>query len=110
VVLADTEIERALVVVAHPDDADFWAGGTVAGWTTAGQECPWLTVANRRRRARNGTEMARPVRTTAAPAWRRRCPLGRWVRLVVGDHEPHGKHPQGARQLSLRDEVVSPLA
>jgi hypothetical protein len=32
-------------------------------------------------------------------------PLGRWVRLVLGDHEPRGKHPQGARQLSLRDEV-----
>lgn len=36
VVLADNEVERALVVAAHPDDADFWAGGTVAGWTNAG--------------------------------------------------------------------------
>ena len=35
-VLADTEVERALVVVAHPDDVDFWAGGTVAGWTSTG--------------------------------------------------------------------------
>ena len=35
-VLADIEVERALVVVAHPDDVDFWAGGTVAGWTSAG--------------------------------------------------------------------------
>ena len=34
--LADTEVERALVVVAHPDDVDFWAGGTVAGWTSTG--------------------------------------------------------------------------
>jgi LmbE family N-acetylglucosaminyl deacetylase len=36
VVLDDNEIERGLVVVAHPDDVDFWAGGTVAGWTSAG--------------------------------------------------------------------------
>jgi LmbE family N-acetylglucosaminyl deacetylase len=36
VVLADNEVERALVVVAHPDDVDFWAGGTVACWTSAG--------------------------------------------------------------------------
>jgi LmbE family N-acetylglucosaminyl deacetylase len=36
VVLADTKVERALVVVAHPDDVDFWAGGTVAGWTSTG--------------------------------------------------------------------------
>ena len=32
----DSEIERALVVVAHPDDADFGAGGTIATWTDAG--------------------------------------------------------------------------
>ena len=32
----DQKIERALVVVAHPDDVDFWAGGTVACWTSAG--------------------------------------------------------------------------
>jgi LmbE family N-acetylglucosaminyl deacetylase len=36
VVLADDQVERALAVVAHPDDADFWAGGTVAGWSSAG--------------------------------------------------------------------------
>jgi LmbE family N-acetylglucosaminyl deacetylase len=36
VVLPDTEGERALVVVAHPDHVDFWAGGTVAGWTSTG--------------------------------------------------------------------------
>ena len=30
-VVPDRAIERALAVVAHPDDVDFWAGGTVAG-------------------------------------------------------------------------------
>lgn len=36
--LIDSEVERALVVVAHPDDVDFGAGGTIAGWTAAGVE------------------------------------------------------------------------
>jgi LmbE family N-acetylglucosaminyl deacetylase len=34
--LPDSEVERALVVVAHPDDADFAASGTVAAWVAAG--------------------------------------------------------------------------
>jgi LmbE family N-acetylglucosaminyl deacetylase len=37
-VLDDTEVERALLVSAHPDDVDFGAAGTVAQWTTAGVE------------------------------------------------------------------------
>jgi LmbE family N-acetylglucosaminyl deacetylase len=35
-VLSDDEIERILVITAHPDDVDFGAGGTVARWTDAG--------------------------------------------------------------------------
>ena len=35
-VLEDTEVERVLVVTAHPDDVDFGAAGTVASWTAAG--------------------------------------------------------------------------
>jgi len=32
------DIERVLVVAAHPDDIDFGAAGTIAGWTAAGVE------------------------------------------------------------------------
>jgi len=32
------DVTRALVVVAHPDDVDFGAAGTVAGWVDAGIE------------------------------------------------------------------------
>lgn len=35
-VLDDAEVERALVVSAHPDDHDFGAAGTIALWRRAG--------------------------------------------------------------------------
>jgi LmbE family N-acetylglucosaminyl deacetylase len=34
--LPDSEIERILVVTAHPDDVDFGAAATIAGWTASG--------------------------------------------------------------------------
>jgi LmbE family N-acetylglucosaminyl deacetylase len=41
-VLADSEVERVLAVVAHPDDVDFGAAGTIATWTKAGLEVVYL--------------------------------------------------------------------
>jgi LmbE family N-acetylglucosaminyl deacetylase len=35
---ADDDVERILVVTAHPDDVDFGAAGSVARWTDAGVE------------------------------------------------------------------------
>ena len=35
-------VERALVVVAHPDDIDFGAAGTIARWTADGVEVAYL--------------------------------------------------------------------
>ena len=35
---SDPTVERALVVVAHPDDLDFGAAGTIACWTAEGIE------------------------------------------------------------------------
>lgn len=42
--LQPDEIERALVVTAHPDDVDFGAAGTVANLTDAGAEVAYCLV------------------------------------------------------------------
>src|SRR4051812_8482930 len=42
--LADDEIERILVVTAHPDDVDFGAAGSVAVWTERGIEVTYCLV------------------------------------------------------------------
>jgi LmbE family N-acetylglucosaminyl deacetylase len=43
-VLDDADVARVLVITAHPDDVDFGAAGTVAGWTDAGIEVTYCVV------------------------------------------------------------------
>jgi len=43
-VLGDDEVQRALVISAHPDDIDFGAAGTIATWTDAGIEVAYCIV------------------------------------------------------------------
>ena len=42
--LDEDDVSRVLVVAAHPDDVDFTAAGTVAGWTAAGKEVSYCIV------------------------------------------------------------------
>jgi len=39
-------IKRVLVIVAHPDDAEFGCGGTVSKWVKAGREIAYLILTN----------------------------------------------------------------
>lgn len=60
----DTEIERILVIAAHPDDADFGAAGTIAGWARSGIAVTLLCVTH-------GEQGARPdADISAIPALR----------------------------------------
>jgi LmbE family N-acetylglucosaminyl deacetylase len=43
-VTADDGVRRVLIVTAHPDDVDFGAAGTVAGWVEAGLEVSYCVV------------------------------------------------------------------
>jgi LmbE family N-acetylglucosaminyl deacetylase len=43
-VLPDHQVTSALVIVTHPDDAEFWAGGTIATWTAAGCKVTYLVL------------------------------------------------------------------
>ena len=40
----DSEIERILVVTAHPDDVDFGASGTISGWTARGIDVTYCII------------------------------------------------------------------
>jgi LmbE family N-acetylglucosaminyl deacetylase len=40
----DHEFTRALAIIAHPDDAEFWAGGTIAAWASAGVAVSYLVL------------------------------------------------------------------
>jgi LmbE family N-acetylglucosaminyl deacetylase len=43
-VLDDTDVRRALVITAHPDDVDFGAAGTVAQWADAGVSVTYCVI------------------------------------------------------------------
>ena len=44
--LEEKDVERVLVVTAHPDDADFGAAGTIAHWTSLGIEVHMCLLTN----------------------------------------------------------------
>jgi LmbE family N-acetylglucosaminyl deacetylase len=44
--VTDTGPKRAMVIMAHPDDPEFFTGGTIALWARAGAEISYLILTN----------------------------------------------------------------
>jgi LmbE family N-acetylglucosaminyl deacetylase len=44
--MSDSQVQRILVVTAHPDDVDFGAAGTVATWTASGIDVSYAIITN----------------------------------------------------------------
>ncbi len=42
--LNGADVEQILVVIAHPDDAEFWAAGTIAQWIDAGASLTYCVL------------------------------------------------------------------
>lgn len=44
--MTDTDPKRVMVIMAHPDDPEFFTGGTIALWTREGAEFTYLILTN----------------------------------------------------------------
>lgn len=84
-----TDVTRALVVTAHPDDVDFGSGGTVAAWTDAGIEVAYCVCTSGDAGGRDDTprEQMGPLREAEQKA--AAAALG--VRDVRFLHHPDGR-------------------
>lgn len=98
----DGETRRAMVIVAHPDDPEFFCGGTVARWVREGVEVAYLILTNGNKGSSDPSltphrlaEMRRQEQERAAAI------LG--VRTVVFLNEPDGELQP---TLALRRSVV----
>lgn len=94
--------ERVLVVVAHPDDVDFGASGSVASWTKAGVDVQYCLVTS-------GDAGSEDRHTTAEEIAAVRISEQRAAAAVVGVTELHLLgHRDGAVEanLALRRDIV----
>ncbi|MBA8793885.1 LmbE family N-acetylglucosaminyl deacetylase [Friedmanniella endophytica] len=86
--LPDDQVERALVVAAHPDDADFGCSGTVAGWVDAGIEVTLVLCTRGDQGGFDDTERAEMPRIREAEQRAASAELGVTdVRFLDGFHD-----------------------
>lgn len=98
----DSRPERALVIVAHPDDADFGVAGTVAKWVRKGTVARLVCCTS-------GDAGADDARTDPLELARRREEEQRAAARVVGYESVDFLHlPDGAldNDLGLREQLV----
>ncbi|MGD9959976.1 PIG-L deacetylase family protein [Nocardioides sp.] len=98
----DTDVERVLVVMAHPDDCDFSSAGTLAAWTDAGIAVTLLCLTR-------GEQGAQPDADIAAiPALREQEQRAASAELGVSDVRFLDGHPDGglAPSADLVREIV----
>jgi LmbE family N-acetylglucosaminyl deacetylase len=98
----DARPQRVLVIVAHPDDADFGAAGTIARWVRLGSVAQLVCCTS-------GDAGADDPRTDPLQLARRREAEQRAAAAVVGYEEVTFLHrPDGAlaNDLALREQLV----
>ena len=91
-----TDVERVLVVTAHPDDVDFGAGGTVRKWTEAGSP---LTGQDPLRALQFLGRDSQLLRHPEEP--RSHCLLSKMLRRSMKDKPNAIQHPSLERSDSL---------
>jgi LmbE family N-acetylglucosaminyl deacetylase len=98
----DEPIERVLVVVAHPDDAEYGTSAAVATWTAAGVEVAYLLLTGGEAGMQRPPEEAGPLR---AEEQRTACDVVGVKRLTILDF------PDGTLEysLSLREAIAAEI-
>ncbi|MGL5824165.1 MAG: PIG-L deacetylase family protein [Nocardioides sp.] len=92
---------RVLVVMAHPDDCDFTAAGTIAGWTSAGIDVTLLCLTR-------GEQGAQPdADITAIPALREQEQRAASAEIGISDVRFLDGYPDGG--LTPSPELVGAI-
>ena len=86
----DETPQRVLVVIPHPDDAEFWCAGTVARWVEAGAEVHYVLCTDGGRGTSDPEASARELGAAREREQREAARL-LGVREVVELHHPDGE-------------------
>jgi LmbE family N-acetylglucosaminyl deacetylase len=103
--LTDTGPKRVMVIMAHPDDPEFFTGGTIALWTRAGVEIIYLILTNGNKGS-DDPEMTPEQLTKLRQDEQRTAASLLGVKTIIFLDEPDGEL---RATLQLRQQVVRQL-